>query len=168
MYCNNAGRPDTNNDRGVGEKVNLGLAGSPAGSFFWSTSDQGTYGSVLSSAWGTSNIVFTAGCISNIVTVSVNPANSGPLCPLQFTVLAPQSESAVINQSNLLSYPDGQPMPNGMQGAGYCAWRLPSTQVAVSFTNVQCQEQSCSPTSVEGYFQGKAGSLSTRSVDHVG
>ena len=125
------------------------------------------YGSTVTPTWGT-NTQFAATCVSNTVTVTVGDTGGSCTCSLQFNVLAPQSESAVIYQSNLLSYPDGLPIPAGIQGASMQLYPITVYPTNVSFANVQCAEEYCPATDVWGYFTNKAGPTYRRGVGPIG
>lgn len=135
---------------GVGEQVSLWLVGSPSGTFSWGTSA----GSLLYT-FGTTN-VFTAPDTASTPTVTVY-YNSGSSSRVPFNVLEPTSELAVIYQSNLLSYPSGQPLPAGIQGASMELYPITVYPTNVSFYNVECQEQYCAATGIWGYFTNRAG-----------
>jgi hypothetical protein len=94
--------------------------------------------------------MFTAPDTSNTVTIAVN--FSGVNVSEQFTVLEPASESAVIYQSNLLSYPSGPPIPPGALGVSMFLTPIIVGPTNVSFANVEVRELSGPATNVTGFF----------------
>jgi hypothetical protein len=123
---------------GVGEVVELGLAGIADGPFTWSTT-AGTFG------FDRTNGVFTtltAPPRAATATVSVN--YPGGSCNIPFMVVEPAVETAVIGVTN--TYPAGK------QGAGMKLDPITVGPTNVSFENVEVLEVPGPASSITGYF----------------
>jgi hypothetical protein len=123
---------------GVGEYVNLALAGNPGGNYTWTTTAGG-----LAPTNGLAT-VFTAPSNAANATVSVNYMNGN--CTLQFTVLEPTG----FVTSNSPVRQNGYPVGRAGAGMTNYTWLVPQT---VSFYRIRTQEvPATSNLVVTGYF----------------
>jgi hypothetical protein len=126
---------------GVGERVLVTLAGSPAGNWTWSTSA----GSVApTNGWGT---LFTAP--SNAANATVTISYPGGSCPVQFIVLEP----AGVVAATIASTSD---FSNNVAGALMHLAPVIVGPTNVSFYRVQMLEVGLPATNITGYFTSNA------------
>ena len=130
----------TNQNRttiGVGEVVELSLAGLTDGPYTWSTT-AGAFGFDL-----TNGVMTTLTAPPRAATATVSVNYPGGSCSKSFTVIEPSVETAVINKTNTYAA--------GKQGAGmYLIITVGPT--TVSFANVEVLEVPGPATTVTGYF----------------